>query len=140
MVSASGPEGSRYRSAQPPQWEDAAAVSWPPLALPYRTSSPMRPQAAPAIAACSCVTVSFFLSLCPGQEREMVSRPTAPLHQDWSQLPAGQLPQTGCCELESEKTWGRHEIFTPSRKPLPSRDSCLQGTVADISLQYGCFS
>lgn len=41
MVSASGPEGSRYRSAQPPQWEDAAAVSWPPLALPYRTSSPM---------------------------------------------------------------------------------------------------
>ena len=70
----------------------------------------------------------------------MVRRPTAPLHEDWSQLPAGQLPQTGCYELESEKTWGRHEIFTPSRKPLPSRDSCIQGTVADTSLQGGCFS
>ena len=47
-----------------------------------------------AIPARSCVTVFFFflLSLCPGQEREMVSRPTAPLHQDWSQLPAGQIP------------------------------------------------
>lgn len=70
----------------------------------------------------------------------MVRRPTAPLREDWSQLPAGQLPQTGCCELESEKTWGRYKIFTPSRKPLPSRDSCIQGTVADTSLQGGCFS